>query len=146
MAAAEAADINLDGLKGAVLPLVCRFLSPASLNLPIGIYSPATLPLQDVSSADNPTVNLFDIIPEYASEIDFGALERGFVEANRSCNMALLLPPFGFKADLPWDTKIQVASKSWISGTKLPFYPKPGLATHDLPLLVMHHVTVDDLI
>ena len=109
MAAADAADITLDGLKGAVLPLVCRSLSqPVSLNLPIGIYSPATLPLQDVSSTDNPTVNLFDIIPEYTSEIDFGALERGFLEANRSCNMALLPPPFGFKGDLPRDTKIQI--------------------------------------
>ena len=109
MAAADAADITLDGLKGAVLPLVCRSLSqPVSLNLPIGIYSPATLPLQDVSSTDNPTVNLFDIIPEYTSEIDFGALERGFLEADRSCNMALLPPPFGFKGDLPRDTKIQI--------------------------------------
>ncbi|CAE7363412.1 unnamed protein product [Symbiodinium sp. KB8] len=79
MAAADAADITLYGLKGA-----------------------------DVSSTDNPTVNLFDIIPEYTSEIDFGALERGFLEANRSCNMALLPPPFGFKGDLPRDTKIQI--------------------------------------
>ena len=109
MAAADAADITLDGLKGAVLPLVCRSLSqPVSLNLPIDIYSPATLPLQDMGAGDNPTVNLFDIIPEYTNEIDFGALERGFVEANRSCNMAPLPPPFGFKGELPRDTKIQV--------------------------------------
>ena len=63
MAAAVAADIAPDGLEGAVLPLVCRSLSrPVSLNLPIGVYSPATLPLRDVSSTDNPTVNVFDII------------------------------------------------------------------------------------
>ena len=30
--------------------------------------------------------------------------------------------------------------------TTLLFHPIPGLATHDLLLLFMHHVTVDDLI
>ena len=74
----------------------------------IGIYSPASLPLQEVGTGDNPTVDLCDIIPECTNEIDFGALERGFVETNRSCNMALLPPPFGFKGELPRETKIQV--------------------------------------
>ena len=61
-----------------------------------------------MSAGDNATVNLFDIIPEYSNEIDFGALERGFFEANRSCNMALLPPPSDFRGELLRDTKIQV--------------------------------------
>ena len=94
----SAEDLTLDDLKTAVPPMICRKLAqPAMLNLPIGIFSPVTLPLQDISSGDNPTVNLLDIISEYTEEIDFSTLERAFVEANNQCNMNLLPPPFGFK-------------------------------------------------
>ena len=81
----SAEDVTLDDLKSAVLPMICRKLAqPAMLNLPIGIVSPVTLPLQDISSGDNPTVNLFDIISEYTEEIDFSTLERAFVEASNA--------------------------------------------------------------
>ena len=101
MAAAVAADITLDGLKGAVLPLVCRSLSqPVSLNLPIGVYSPATLPLRDVSSTDNPTVNVFDIIPEYTVK---STLVLWNVVSLKRIDHATWR-----QRDLPRDTKIQV--------------------------------------
>ena len=38
------------------------------------IYTP-TLPLQDVSNGDNPTVSLVDVIADHTDEKDFEALE-----------------------------------------------------------------------
>ena len=54
-------DVRL--LVKVVEPLVCKALtSPAVNSLPAGIFDPVTLPLQEMSASDNPSVHLFDVV------------------------------------------------------------------------------------
>ncbi|CAE7590145.1 unnamed protein product, partial [Symbiodinium sp. CCMP2456] len=68
--------LSCDEIVRTVDPLVCRAVtSPVVLDLPAGIFSPPSLPLQEMSASDNPSVHVFDMLPHYTGHIDFRELE-----------------------------------------------------------------------
>ncbi|CAE7921862.1 unnamed protein product [Symbiodinium necroappetens] len=74
------------------------------------IYTPATLPLQDVSNGDNPTVSLVDVIADHTDEKDFedeAEIDRGFQFIQNEGPR-----PATEMAQLRWMTKKAGASKS----------------------------------
>ena len=94
--AVPAEDLTFDDLAKTVEPMTCKSLTnPVTLNLPTGIFNPITLPLQDLSSSDNPSVHLFDIIANYRGQIDFDKLQLAYKQAMVNHDLSFLPSPFG---------------------------------------------------
>ena len=107
--AIQAQDLTFDDLVKVVEPLVCKALtSPTVISLPAGIFDPVTLPLQEMSASDNPSVHLFDVITSYRPSIDFRDLDSKYKHAIINNDLDLLPEPFRSKVQLPKDTKLQI--------------------------------------
>ena len=106
-------DLSFQDLQKTVEPLVCKNLTtPAILKLPLGLFTPATLPLQDMSSTDNPSVNLFDIITDYRGAIDVATLSKVYKTAVLNSDVSSMPEPFGFRGTLARNTKLQLPDGS----------------------------------
>ena len=107
--AVPAEDLTFDDLAKTVEPMTCKSLTnPVTLNLPTGIFNPITLPLQELSSSDNPSVHLFDIIANYREQIDFDKLQLAYKQAMVNHDLSFLPSPFGLRTAVPKDTKMQL--------------------------------------
>ncbi|CAE7703323.1 unnamed protein product [Symbiodinium sp. CCMP2592] len=107
--ARAAEDLSYEDLQKTVDPMVCRpVTSPAILHLPAGIFTPMTLPLQEMGPSDNPSIHVFDVIPSHAETIDFRDLEAKYKLAVLNLDLSLLPAPFCPRQSVPKDTKLQI--------------------------------------
>ena len=89
-----AEDLAFSDLLRIVDPMICRTLTQSiALDLPVGMFTPLSRPLQDISGGDNPTVHLFDVISSYREAIDFAALEGAYKMAMLNNDMGLVPMP-----------------------------------------------------
>ncbi|CAE7362281.1 unnamed protein product [Symbiodinium sp. CCMP2592] len=80
----------------------------SNLHLPAGIFTPMTLPLQEMGPSDNPSIHVFDVIPSHAETIDFRDLEAKYKLAVLNLDLSLLPAPFCPRQSVPKDTKLQI--------------------------------------
>ena len=115
-----AEDLSFDDLLRIVDPMICRTLAQCiALDLPVGMFTPVNLPLQDISGGDNPTIHLFDVISSYREAIDFAALESAYKMAMLNNDMGLL---HGSRLQIfvcPCSSGSQYIVKHHISATKV---------------------------
>ena len=115
--AIPAEDLTFDDLVKTVEPLTRKSLSSrAVLKLPTGIFDPRTLPLQELSASDNPSIHLFDVISSYRGKNNLDDLETKYRQNMINHDIALLPEPFNTRENLPRDTKLQILIRTCSNG------------------------------
>ena len=101
--------MTYEELKRVVDPLCCRWADAITTpELPLGSFDLLTFPMTELNEADgNPTVHYFEVVRNHAGDVDFFNLASAYKAACAKKDLQLLPPPFGLKAHVPRDTKLQ---------------------------------------
>ena len=122
--AKAAEDMGFDDLAAACDGYMCRAL-PTPLALapsPPGAWNRINFPMTEVESAEsNPSVHYLDVVRNYQLDVAFADLEVKYKTAILNKDLQLLPPPFGLRAKVASDVRIQLVLLEQSDGTYIIF-------------------------